>query len=183
MDKKHNNSGLFKIVVLLSLFISVNTMCVAQEKTKSFINFGFQGFEASVNVKLYNDFNLELFGGTGLGYNISEKENGRSGFDVNVGYEKLVPFIKGALKWDFVNNENGRIYLSLQSKYSFGSRSDSYFEKVNLTEINCGIDRFLTKRLLFNGHLGIGYFQGIDINEGGTSLTLGATLKYNIIKF
>lgn len=162
--------------IFIFLFLACVTQSFSQEKNKVNINLGFQGLESSIDMKLYEAFHLELFGGIGAGYNVKKIDGYALNFD-------FVPFTKGALKWYFINKERTRHYVSIQSKYSFGETSDYSVNKALLSEVNWGIEKNLGKRLIVNGHLGYGHIKDFDTEYSDNLLTIGLTLKYNILKF
>ena len=163
-----------RAVIISFLLLGCNSF--SQEKNKMFINLGLQGLETSFNINIYDDFYLEVFGGVGAGYRVREVD----GFALNFDF---VPFTKGAFKWYFANNEKAKHYVSVQSKYSFGDASDYSVNRALLSEVNWGVEKSIGKRLLLSGHVGYGHVKDFDNNFSDNLLTLGLTLKYNVLRF
>ncbi|MDR2222675.1 MAG: hypothetical protein LBE34_08025 [Flavobacteriaceae bacterium] len=165
------------IIIIISMFSFIQ-FSFSQEKTHFYINIGLQGFETSINTRIYGDFNAEAYGGYGHGYTMYDTDG-----KVSPVYERLTPFVKGAVRWNFTNKEKKRNYIGVQSKYSFGHDGDLDFNKSNLNELHLGIERNMGKRFIFNSHLGVGYHTDYVMHKSTALLTLGLTFKFNYLKF
>ncbi|WP_158961775.1 hypothetical protein [Myroides fluvii] len=147
----------------------------SQENHTVFVNLGGQGIETSYKYRLTYDLHAEAFLGLGPGYSLKEKRGYNFEYD-------FIPFAKANLKWHFINEEDRKYYLATQTKYSFGKTTDTSFNRILITEGHIGNEQYITKRLLYNIHVGGGYIQDFDVDRGEFLLTFGVTLKYAILK-
>lgn len=161
--------------IIFILLFPINSF--SQEKTHFYLNAGGQGIETSINTRIYGDFNAEVFAGYGPGYTTDTDTN------YGMNFKSPTPFVKGNVKWNFINKEKQRIYIGVQSKYSFGQDDDLSYNKTSIHEIHFGIEQNMGKRFIFNTHIGGGQLTDYVMHKSTALLTLGLTFKFNYLKF
>ncbi|GEM_PF-3325995 len=160
-------------IICFLLFGGVH-QTIAQSKDDVKLGVGLQGLELSVNKKIYQKFYFEAYAGLGGGYDAVD------GFSYTLDFKNLVPFTKGIVKWNYVDLDRKRNFVSLQAKYSFGDSDHLDLNKILLTEINWGIERHFTKNFIFEAHAGLGHLKDFDVEKSLILPTLGFSLKYRI---
>lgn len=165
-----------KTCVFSILLLSSSFSALAQSKEDVKIGIGLHGIELSANKKIYEKFYIEAHAGLGGGYDVND------GFSYTLNIKNLVPYTKGIVKWNYVDLDRKRNFVSLQAKYSFGDSSVYDANRVLLTEVNWGIERHFTKNLIFDLHLGIGHIKDFDAKESQILPTIGFGLSYRLFR-
>jgi len=97
--------------------------------------------------------------------------------------KNLVPYTKGIVKWNYVDLDRKRNFVSLQGKYSFGKEDYIDLNSVLITEVNWGIERHFSENFIFEAHVGIGHLKDYDVKKSLVLPTLGVSLKYRLFNF
>jgi hypothetical protein len=174
------------LIIGILLFASL-TWGQSDDKSLSKIgrlNLGGHGLEFSFELPMSNTLVWENAIGIGSGSSYY------SSAEYTFNFARPVPFLKSELKHiynikkrsskDKNGSNNAGNYVGLQVKYSFGNSNDLDLNQTLLTEIHWGIQRPLGKRFIFNTHVGLGYLNDFDSNEGGISLTAGLRFGYKL---
>ncbi|MGG5505558.1 MULTISPECIES: hypothetical protein [unclassified Myroides] len=165
-----------KTIVGCIACLSMLSSAYAQSKEDVKLGLGLHGIELSANKNIYGKFYAEGAVGYGVGYDVFD------GFTMTLDYKHLIPYTKGIVKWNYVDLDRKRNFVSLQAKYSFGDSSFYNLNRVLLTEINWGIERHFSNRFLFDLHLGIGHVSDFDVKESQVIPTIGFSLKYRLFE-
>lgn len=161
-------------LLLLFIVLGFITTTKGQSKEDIKIGIGLQGIELSVNSKIHNKFYLELGAGLGGGYSID------GGFSYTFSLQNITPYTKGIVKWNYVDLNRKRNFVSLQTKYSFGNSSTYNMNQALLTEFNWGIERHLSEKTIFDLHLGLGQIRDFKTKESLIIPTIGFSFKYSL---
>lgn len=166
------NKTNYLFLVLFSMgFLST---VFGQSKEDLKLGVGLHGVELSFNKRIHEKLYLEAYAGLGGGYDIWD------GFSYTFDFEHLVPFTKGVVKWNYVDLDRKRNFVSLQAKYSFGDDAVYDLNRVLITEVNWGIERHFSKNLIFDLHVGLGHAKDFDNKESMLIPTIGFSLKYRL---
>ncbi|GHA51962.1 hypothetical protein GCM10007103_35440 [Salinimicrobium marinum] len=149
------------------------------------INLGLHGIEGSYELPVSKKFVWENSLGIGMGANVNA-----SSAEFNLDFGNLTPFLKSELKYvyninkreskgkNIVNNSGN--YIGLQTKYSFGNSKAYHLNSTSLTEVHWGLQRSLGGNYVFDFHIGLGYLNDYNTNEGAVSPTLGLRFGYKL---
>jgi hypothetical protein len=149
------------------------------------VNLGLHGIEASYELSFSERFVWENSLGIGMGAN-SNASSAEFHFDL----ANPTPFVKSELKYIYnikkreskgktILNNSGN-YIGLQTKYSFGNSNVYELNRTSLTEVHWGLQRSLGGKFIFNFHIGLGYLNDYNTNEGAISPTLGLRFGYKL---
>ncbi|WP_158962377.1 hypothetical protein [Myroides fluvii] len=166
-----------KYFLLCFLLFGSASQTFAQSKEDVKIGIGLQGVELAVNKKIYQQFYVEAYAGLGGGYDAVD------GFSYTLDVKNLVPYTKGIVKWNYVDQDRKRNFVSLQGKYSFGDKDYLDLNRALLTEVNWGIERHFTENFIFEAHVGIGHLKDFDVKKSLVLPTVGVSLKYRLFNF
>ncbi|MEK6452375.1 MULTISPECIES: hypothetical protein [unclassified Myroides] len=154
------------------------SLCVFSQNDNSInkltVSAGFQGIEMTYGLNLTEEIALGTSIGLGGGYSIEDQH-----LEYKINFSEYIPFLKSNLGWYY--NERKNNYVSFQTKYSFGRGSDVDYNKLILNEIHWGMNRKISKNVLFNFHLGFGDAYDFDTKSNRITPTIGVTLKYSIL--
>ena len=149
------------------------------------INLGLHGIEASYELPVSKKFVWENSLGIGMGANVNA-----SSAEYYLDFGNLAPFVKSELKYIYNINKRGSKgkniinnsgnYIGLQTKYSFGNSKVYHLNSISLTEVHWGIQRSLGGNFIFDFHMGLGYLNDYNTNEGAISPTLGLRFGYKL---
>lgn len=172
-------------LILLALTFALNAQNTNNLNNAAKINLGFHGLDLSYALPLSNKFLWENNFGIGMGMN-SHGSDAEFTFDL----AKPVPYFKSEVKYMYninkrstkgknTNNNSGN-YIGLQTKYSFGNTKHYQLSSALLTEIHWGIQRSLGGKFLFSTHIGLGYIQDYDFNDGSLIPTAKINFAYRL---
>jgi hypothetical protein len=147
---------------------------------------GLQGIGFTYEPKISDKIIIDLSGGAGGGYDISEG---------SITYDVLKPAFYFSLAPKYFYNIQSRIkkgkktqlnsgnYIGVRIKYVTPlDQKTALIRNSILTNVHWGIQRSLGYHWLFNSHIGVGYAQDIDYRFGTIYPSLDFIFSYIILK-
>lgn len=149
------------------------------------IELGFHGLSVGYELPVSNKFVWDNALGLGMGMNV---QNNTATYSLDL--VRPVPFLKSRLKYVYNINKrkqndknilnNAGNFIGFQTKYSFGASGSNSLNSAMLNELHWGIQRNLGGRFIFSTHVGLGYLQDFNLDNGVLSPTIGLSFGYRI---
>lgn len=153
-------------------------------KSQAKVDLGFEGLGLAYDIKVLPTTTIDLNVGIGGYYSISE-----SSFNYSLNPYKPALFVSANPKYFYNqrqrsakgknNNLNSGDYIGIKVKYSSKSTSSQVFsDEVILYNIHWGIQRAISRNILWNAYAGIGYGEEFNSHFGTPYPVLGIKLSY-----
>lgn len=149
------------------------------------INAGLHGIDFSYELPISRKMVWENSFGAGMGSYVGAIG---STYGYQIDFISPTPYFKSELKYIYNiekrvtkgknTSYNSGNYIGLQTKYSFGNSKNSELNQTLLTEIHWSLQRSIGDKFLFGAHVGLGYLQDYDNENGIVTPTAGFRFGY-----